>query len=480
MKKTFAIVLIVAVLATALTSSVSGGGMPPALCIEKTVDCNDDGIFLDEDTGIAGDTAHWKVVVTNCGNSPVTNIVVTDTNLHDFGTPFDLPNNGDFMEFNYDSVVDVDTTNTATAAGDDGIGGTVGPVSDSATNLVITPAISIVKTVDCNDDGTFLNEDTGIAGDTAHWKVVVTNCGNSPVTNIVVTDTNLHDFGTPFDLPNNGDFMEFNYDSVVDVDTTNTATAQGKDKLGGTVGPVSDSATNYIIHPDISIDKTVDCDGDGDFADEETTVGPDTPTWRIVVCNTGDSVVYNIHVTDTNGEDYTIASLDPGVCDTYEYVGTEIDATTTNTATAQGKDKLGGTVGPVSDSATNYIITSPGTGTPGYWKNHPDAWPVDDITIGGVTYTKDDAIGIMNTPEKGDKTYTMFRALVAAKLNVLIGSDGSCIIKTINDADAWMAKNPVGSGVKAGGKDSPWRDGEPLYEKLDDYNNGLLCAPPRE
>jgi hypothetical protein len=143
-------------------------------------------------------------------------------------------------------------------------------------------------------------------------------------------------------------------------------------------------------------------------------------------------------------------------------------------------DELGNEVGPVSDSATNYIITSPGTGTPGYWKNHPEAWPVEEITIGGVPYTKDDAIGIMNTPEKGDKTYTMFRALVAAKLNVLIDNDDSCIKDTIHDADAWMAENPVGSGVKAGGNDSPWRDGEPLYEKLDDYNNGLLCAPPRE
>ena len=60
----------------------------------------------------------------------------------------------------------------------------------------------------------------------------------------------------------------------------------------------------------------------------------------------------------------------------------------------------------------------PGTGTPGYWKNHPEAWPVDEITIGGVTYTKVEAIAIMNTPEKGDKTYTMFSALVAATLNV--------------------------------------------------------------
>ena len=137
-------------------------------------------------------------------------------------------------------------------------------------------------------------------------------------------------------------------------------------------------------------------------------------------------------------------------------------------------------MGNNSVDANKTYVNPPGTGTPGYWKNHPEAWPVDEITIGGVTYTKDEAIANMSMPDKKDKTYTMFRALVAAKLNVLIGNDDSCIIRTIDDADAWMATyDPVGSGVKAGGKNSPWRTGEPLYEKLDDYNNGLLCAPSR-
>jgi hypothetical protein len=125
---------------------------------------------------------------------------------------------------------------------------------------------------------------------------------------------------------------------------------------------------------------------------------------------------------------------------------------------------------------------SPGTGTPGYWKNHPEAWPVDEIVIGGITYSKDEAIDLMGSPEKGDKTYTLFRALVAAKLNGLIGNDTSCVEDTIAAADEWLSDHPPGSGVKAGGKNSPWRDAEPepLYEKLDAYNNGGLCAPARD
>jgi hypothetical protein len=121
----------------------------------------------------------------------------------------------------------------------------------------------------------------------------------------------------------------------------------------------------------------------------------------------------------------------------------------------------------------------PGTGTPGYWMNHPEAWPVEEITIGGIAYSREDAIGYMLAPVEGDKTFTMFPALVAAKLNVLIGNDDSCIADFITNADAWMATyGPVGSGIAASSE--AWEMGEPLYEQLDLYNNGDLCAPSRD
>jgi len=121
-----------------------------------------------------------------------------------------------------------------------------------------------------------------------------------------------------------------------------------------------------------------------------------------------------------------------------------------------------------------------GTGTPGYWKNHPEAWPVDEITIGGMTYTKSQAIDIMETSNPGpkDKTYDMFRHLVAAKLNVIIGCESSCIDQTIIDTDAWMAIHPVGSGVYA--NNPAWKTIEPKYELLWHYNEGDLCALSRE
>ncbi len=141
---------------------------------------------------------------------------------------------------------------------------------------------------------------------------------------------------------------------------------------------------------------------------------------------------------------------------------------------------------PLADSSdekfkapTEPCFDNPGTGTPGYWKNHPDAWPVGSIMIGGVTYTKAAAIGWMQTPVRGDKTLSMFPALVSAKLNVLIGNDSSCISSTIKAADAWMTVHgPVGSNVRA--NSAAWGAGSPLHSTLDDYNNGKLCAPHRD
>ena len=113
--------------------------------------------------------------------------------------------------------------------------------------------------------------------------------------------------------------------------------------------------------------------------------------------------------------------------------------TTSTTATASPSSN-GNSVAHVTlpegdlngDSTTDFGFTAsgfsnPGTGTPGYWKNHPEAWPVSSVMVGGVEYTKDAAIGILNSPVSKDKTYTMFSSLVPAMLNVKIGNDNTCV-----------------------------------------------------
>lgn len=119
----------------------------------------------------------------------------------------------------------------------------------------------------------------------------------------------------------------------------------------------------------------------------------------------------------------------------------------------------------------------PGTGTPGYWKNHPEAWPVSSITVGGIVYPKAQAISFLSSTGK-DKTVTMFQSLVSAKLNVMIGNE-NCIYGAIAAGDAWLATyGPVGTNV-AGGS-AAWTVGDPIHNTLDAYDNGLLCAPHRQ
>ena len=123
-------------------------------------------------------------------------------------------------------------------------------------------------------------------------------------------------------------------------------------------------------------------------------------------------------------------------------------------------------------------VYNPGTGTPGYWKNHPEAWPVEEITVGGVVLSKDEAIWLLSLPEKGDKSYTVYRGFVAATLNVILGNDSTCVSDSLSAADAWLVDNPPGSGIK--GRASEWKSIQGNYLQLDQYNNGLLCAPARD
>ncbi|MEW5871914.1 MAG: SdrD B-like domain-containing protein [Chloroflexota bacterium] len=171
----------------------------------------------------------------------------------------------------------------------------------------------------------------------------------------------------------------------------------------------------------------------------------------------------------TGGEQQTNTVIDTNVL-TYDF---GYGAPCPNAALIAGASLLTGASGTVAPCT----YENPGTGTIGYWKTHPESWPVSEILIGGQIYTRDQAIAIMGQPGKGDKTYNLFAQLVAAKLNVLIGNDPTCVAGDIAAADAWLAVHPVGSKVKA--SSAAWESISTSFTNLDNYNNGQLCAPHR-
>ncbi|HJX29856.1 MAG TPA: SdrD B-like domain-containing protein [Thermoanaerobaculia bacterium] len=162
------------------------------------------------------------------------------------------------------------------------------------------------------------------------------------------------------------------------------------------------------------------------------------------------------------------STLMSGAIQTYDLDGTGT-AHVATVAVAAGQAR--------TDADFGYRVAAPGTGTIGYWKNHPQAWPVSTITIGGVVYTRDQAIVLIGTPSRGDKSIDLFKQLVASKLSVMVGNNPSCIYQTINAADAWLATYPPGSNV--GSSSSAWTQASPWHTQLDNYNNGGLCAPHR-
>jgi len=120
---------------------------------------------------------------------------------------------------------------------------------------------------------------------------------------------------------------------------------------------------------------------------------------------------------------------------------------------------------------------APGTGTIGYWKTHPEAWPVDTLEIGGQTYSKEYLLSIFAM--NGNKPAMMASQLIGAKLNVLIENDDSCVFDDILAADQWLTTYPVASA--GADVNAAWiENGDTIKSSLDDYNNGrLICAAHR-
>ncbi len=78
----------------------------------------------------------------------------------------------------------------------------------------------------------------------------------------------------------------------------------------------------------------------------------------------------------------------------------------------------------------------------GFWKNHPGAWPVTSLTLGGITYTQAQLLAILNTPigagKKAGASLILADQLIAALLNIANGSDSAPISATIADAQSLL------------------------------------------
>ncbi len=260
--------------------------------------------------------------------------------------------------------------------------------------------------------------------------------------------------------------------------------------LAGTISTTGNQRTETVVNDNVltydfgyrgtaSLGDRVWLDYDGDGVQDAGEVGINGVTVQLL--DTAGNVIASA-VTAGDGN-YTFPNLLAG---TYKV---KVVSSTLPAGMAQTYDLDGSGTAHIATAAVNggqsrtdadfgYRPPAPGTATIGYWKNHPAAWPVSTITIGGVVYTRDQAIVLLGTPSRGDKSIDLFKQLVATKLSLIAGNDPSCIYQTAASADAWMAAHPPGSNV--GGSSSAWAQASPWHTQLDNYNNGQLCAPHRD
>jgi|GEM_PF-1040067 len=161
------------------------------------------------------------------------------------------------------------------------------------------------------------------------------------------------------------------------------------------------------------------------------------------------------------------STLPEDVDPSYDFDGVSTPHVATTTITATQTERV-----------VNFGYTpdcAPGTATVSYWKCRKSEWPVSSLTLGDRTYNQTQLYSIMNKSSR-DNTYGLAQELIAAKFNMLMGNDGSCIIAKIKAGDDWLRDNPIGEGASR----SAWCKGDPIMDKLSDYNRGYLCAKSRD
>ena len=319
-----------------------------------------------------GAPVDWSYIVTNSGNAPLSDVVVTDDVLGPIACPPEI------------DPLDVGEAVTCTTTGTAAIGqyanvGTatgVGPAGQSVTDTDPSHYFGTVSAIDIEKATNGEDADTapGVfvpVGDAIDWTYVVTNPGNVPIKTLTVTDDQGvmptfvggdADGDTELDP---GEAWTFEASSTaVAGQYTNVATVNGFDVLEE---PVTDSdPSNYFgFVSDIDIEKATNGQ-DADAAPGVFVPVGDPVTWTYAVTNPGNVPIINVTVTDdqgvvpafVGGDADGDTELDPGETWTYEASSTAAAGQYTNVATVNGFDVL---QEPVTDSdPSNYFGSEPG------------------------------------------------------------------------------------------------------------------------
>ena len=298
----------------------------------------------------------YTFTVTNPGDTPLVNVNLVDNQCSPLSAPVKtggdndgLLEPGETWTYTCTKQLTQDTTNTATVTGDpsDANGNAypnLPPVSDqdSASVNVINPALAIKKT----PSATLVNPGTNVT-----YTYEVTNPGDDPLANVVVTDNTCSPVTYVSGDSNNNNKLDpgekwvYTCSMVLNSDTTNIATVNAKDSLTNNVPPASDTAFVDVIIAGINVvksasDTIVYAGNSVVYTYNVTNTGSNPIRLVVVIDNWCGPVVYQSGDTNLNGW------LDQGELWVYKCTATLLQDTV-NTVTATGLNQLGQ---PLSDS----------------------------------------------------------------------------------------------------------------------------------
>ena len=272
----------------------------PALETTKAVTNNADGDG--SMTVTEGDVLTYTVTVTNTGNVPLSNVVVTDNRITPTGgtTPCMTVAVGTTCTLVGDyTVTSADVTagsisNTGTGDSDE-----TGPDNEIlVTSVEGSPALETSKALTGHDDGD--SSGTVSEGDELTYTVTVTNTGNVPLTNVVVTDNLITPTGgsTPCGTVAVGASCTLigTY-TVTGMDVTNGSITNTGTGDSNETGPDDDVlVTPLAATPALETAKALTNNADGDSSGSVTE--GDVLTYTVTVTNIGNVPLNNVTVTD--------------------------------------------------------------------------------------------------------------------------------------------------------------------------------------
>ncbi|WP_024818523.1 DUF7507 domain-containing protein [Arthrobacter sp. 31Y] len=314
-----------------------------------------------------GSDVTWTYEVTNTGNTPLTNVAVSDAfSAGDASTGTLDPTSsdtgvlapGDTRVFTARGAAvpgQYHNTATASATATDADGTPLAqqpvPVTAESWYLGGDAGLSVVKTTNGEDIKAAPGPQL-VPGSEVNWTYTVRNTGDVALKDVLVVDKdsagNEVFSGTVPSLAPGASVELSAQGKAVEGQYKNTVTASAANPLGGSDLSAADDSYYFGAVPGLKVDKLVSTHQEGPWSESVTINPAETVYWQLSVTNTGNTVLTDVRFDDPAlGSIEPVATLAPGQTASRVVAQTNVTQSYINvvsaSATAPGGDEVTGT-----------------------------------------------------------------------------------------------------------------------------------------